>query len=256
MVSPDSRPTRLIKVTISYDGTDFHGWQVQPGLPTIQGTLERLLTDMETQPVHVAGSGRTDAGVHAIAQTAAFSLRNPIPVDNLRRALNRLLPPAVRIVTVEEVASSFHPRYDAVAKTYEYRIWRGEVCSPFERRYIHHHPYPLCIERMQEAAAVFIGTHDFSAFAAADDRDALGLSKVRTIFDTRLWQDGHRLLFRVRGSGFLKHMVRNMVGTLLEAGKGNLDREGLARRLEPGYQGKSGPRAPACGLFLMSVEYP
>ena len=255
MVSPDCRPPRRIKTIVAYDGTDFHGWQVQPGLATIQGTLEKLLTGLEGTPVPVAGSGRTDAGVHALAQVAAFSLRNPIPVDNLRKALNRLLPPAIRIVTAVEAPPDFDPRRDATAKTYEYRIWRGAVCPPFEWRYTHHHPYPLSLEPMMAAAGVFRGTHDFSAFAAADARDALGLSKVRTIFDAQFEPEGDRLLFRVRGSGFLKHMVRNIVGTLLEVGKGNLDEDALRRRLEPGCPDKCGPRAPARGLFLISVEY-
>ena len=116
---------RRIKITVSYDGTDFHGWQTQPGLATIQGALEKILSDMEGKPMHVAGSGRTDAGVHALAQVAAFTLQNPIPPYNLRKAINRLLPPAIRVLTVEEVHADFHPRYDATAKTYQYRIHRG-----------------------------------------------------------------------------------------------------------------------------------
>jgi tRNA pseudouridine38-40 synthase len=136
---------RRIKILVSYDGTDYHGWQVQPGLPTIQGALEQVISEIEGRRVQVAGSGRTDAGVHAIAQVAAFSIENPIPVDNLRRALNRLLPRDIRVLQVEEVASDFHPRFQAKRKTYEYRIFRGEICSPFERRYICHHPYPLTI---------------------------------------------------------------------------------------------------------------
>src|SRR5215467_8868330 len=125
---------RRIKITVAYDGTDFHGWQVQPGLPTIQGALETIVSEIEGEPVHVAGSGRTDAGVHALAQVAAFSLRNPIPPYNLRKAINRLLPASVRILEVEEAQADFHPRFDAVAKTYEYRIHRAEVLLPFEWR--------------------------------------------------------------------------------------------------------------------------
>lgn len=247
---------RRIKLTLAYDGTDFHGWQVQKDLSTVQGVVEQVFAEIEGAPVPVAGSGRTDAGVHALAQVAAVSITNRIPVDNLRRALNRLLPHSIRVNRVEEVDAGFHPRYDAVAKTYEYRIYRGEVCPPFERRYVHHHPYPIDLERMTAAAPVFIGTHDFAAFAAADERDALGLPKVRTVFDAQLVCVEEYLRFRVRGSGFLKHMVRNMAGTLLEAGKGNLDAEGVRRFLQPGVTGKAGPRAPACGLFLVSVEYP
>lgn len=247
---------RRIKLTLAYDGTDFHGWQVQKDLPTIQAALEQAFSEIEGAPVQVAGSGRTDAGVHALAQVAAASIGNRIPVDNLRRALNHLLPHSIRIHGAEEVEAVFHPRYDAVAKTYEYRIYRGEVCSPFERRYVHHHPYPLDAGRMIAAAPVYIGTHDFSAFAAADERDTPGRSKVRTIFDAEFTGADAGLRFRVRGSGFLKHMVRNMVGALLEVGKGNLDDGGLRAFLRPGAAGKAGPRAPACGLFLISVEYP
>ncbi|MFN7924254.1 MAG: tRNA pseudouridine(38-40) synthase TruA [Bryobacteraceae bacterium] len=248
--------TRRIRISVAYDGTEFHGWQVQPGLVTIQSSIQDALAEIEGSPVHVTGSGRTDAGVHALAQVAAFDLKNPIPTDNLRRALNRLLPRAIRILDVQEAPPDFHPRRHATAKTYEYRIWRGEVCPPFERLYVHHHPYPLDVSRIGEMASIFEGDHDFSAFAAADDADALGRSKVRTIFGSELLQDGLRLLYRVRGSGFLKHMVRMMVGTLLEVGKGNLGREELRAFLNPVPGApKAGPRAPASGLFLVSVEY-
>jgi tRNA pseudouridine38-40 synthase len=249
---------RRIKILVSYDGTDYHGWQVQPGLPTIQGALEAVISGIEGRAVQVAGSGRTDAGVHALGQVAAFSIENPIPVDNLRRAVNRLLPRDIRVLHVEEAAPDFHPRFQAKQKTYEYRIFRGEICSPFERRHVCHHPYPLAVEEMMGLAPLLEGEHDFTAFAAADERDELGLSKVRTIYCSRLEMAGERLdrlIFRVTGSGFLKHMVRNIVGVLLEAGKGNVDRAGLLARLEPGCTIPPGPTAPARGLFLMSVEY-
>jgi len=239
---------RRIKTRIAYDGGGFHGWQVQPGLPTIQGVLEQAVAEIEGQPVQVAGSGRTDAGVHALGQVAAFTLENPIPLPNLRRALNRLLPSTVRILTVDEVQPDFHPRFDAHAKTYEYRMAREEVCSPFEWPYVHHYPYPLDEERMARLAAVFAGEHNFTAFAAADDSDGEGKSKVRTIYSSTLDRAAGRLVYRVRGSGFLKHMVRNLVGTLIEAGKGNVA-DG------PALPPQSGPTAPAKGLFLIEVEY-
>src|ERR1700733_7590656 len=225
---------RRIKIEITYDGTDYHGWQVQPGLATIQGVLEQVISGIEGNPVHVAGSGRTDAGVHAIGQVAAFSIANPIPVDNLRRAVNRLLPRDIRVLSVEEAAADFHPRFQAKRKTYEYRIYRGETCSPFERRYVYHHPYPLAVDEMIAVAPLLEGQHDFTAFGASDERDELELSKTRTIFCSRLTLDGERLIYRVTGSGFLKHMVRNVVGVLLEAGKGNVDRSALLDRLRPG----------------------
>lgn len=246
---------RRLRFEVAYDGTDFHGWQVQPGLPTIQGTLEQVIESIEGAPVHVSASGRTDAGVHALAQVAAVSLRNPIPADNFRRAVNRLLPYTIRITKVVEVAPDFHPRFDARRKTYEYRIFREEVCSPFERRFVYHHPYPLDEAATLAAAPLFEGEHDFTAFAAADEKDTLNASKVRTIFRSTLARDGPRVVYRVTGSGFLKHMVRNIVGVLLEVGKGNLGTEGVLARLEPGCGIKPGPTAPASGLFLVSVEY-
>jgi tRNA pseudouridine38-40 synthase len=239
---------RRIRITLAYDGSPFHGWQVQPGLATVQGTLEEIVSGMEGKPVHVAGSGRTDAGVHALAQVAAFSIENPIPLANLRRAMNRLLPPAIRVRSAEETDAAFHPRFDAKAKTYEYRIARGEISSPFDWPYVHHYPYPLDEDRMARLASVFEGEHDFSVFAASDDRDAEGQSKVRTIFSSALSRDEDRLIYRVRGSGFLKHMVRNLVGTLIEAGRGNI---GDVTAFPP----ESGATAPAKGLFLVGVEY-
>ena len=221
---------------------------MQPGLPTIQGVIEKVVSEIEGAPVDVAASGRTDAGVHAIGQVAAFSIGNPIPAANLRRAMNRLLPPAVRVVSAEEVAADFHPRFDAKAKTYEYRIVREEVCSPFEWPFVHHYPYPLEEERMEHLARVLEGEHDFTVFAAADESDAEGRSKVRTVFSSSVERGGGRLVYRVRGSGFLKHMVRNIVGTLIEAGRGNLEELSA-------LPAKSGPTAPAKGLFLIGVEY-
>ena len=240
---------RRIRVILAYDGGGFHGWQIQPDLPTIQGTLEEIVSDIEGSPVHVAGSGRTDAGVHALAQVAAFNLENPIPLNNLRRAMNRLLPPAIRVLTADEALPDFHPRFHARAKTYEYRIARGEVCGPFDWPYVHHYPYPLDEARMAALARIFEGEHDFTAFAASDERDAEGKSKVRTIFSSSLERAPGRLTYRVRGSGFLKHMVRNIVGTLIEVGRGNIP--DIAN-----LPAKSGPTAPAKGLFMVSVEYP
>jgi tRNA pseudouridine38-40 synthase len=182
-------------------------------------------------------------------------MKNPIRLKNLRRAANRLLPPDIRVTQADEAAMDFHPRFQAKAKTYEYRIFRGEICAPFERRYVYHHPYRLAVDEMTRLAPLIEGQHDFTAFAATDDRDALGASKVRTIFCSKLAEEGERLIYRVTGSGFLKHMVRNLVGVLLEIGKGNVDREGLIERLSPGCPIPPGPTLPARGLFLISVEY-
>ncbi len=246
---------RRIRLTVAYEGTRYHGWQVQPGLRTVQGILENVFGQIEKKSVQVAGSGRTDAGVHACAQVAALDLANPIPLPNLRRAANRLLPPDIRILEASEAPPDFHPRRHAVAKTYEYRIWRPEVCPPFEWPYVHHYPYPLDIDGIVGLAPLIEGEHDFTAFAASDDRDRLGESKVRTIFSSRAVLEGSRLVYRVRGSGFLKHMVRNIVGSLLEAGKGNLDAGTLQALLAHRLERKAGPTAPAKGLFLIGVEY-
>jgi tRNA pseudouridine38-40 synthase len=246
---------RRLRFEVAYDGTDFHGWQVQPGLATIQGILEEIVSGIEGRPVHVAGSGRTDAGVHAFAQVAAVSLENRIPPDNFRRAVNRLLPATIRVNHVREVDAEFHPRFDALRKIYEYRIYREEVCSPFARRFVYHHPYPLDERAMIEAAPLLEGEHDFTAFAASDDRDAEAKTKVRKIFHSSFERRGELLTYRVTGSGFLKHMVRNTVGVLLEVGKGNLHDADVLARLEPNCGIRPGPAVPASGLILVSVEY-
>ncbi|MBI3665034.1 MAG: tRNA pseudouridine(38-40) synthase TruA [Acidobacteria bacterium] len=246
---------RTLKLTIAYDGTDFHGWQIQPALPTIQGELERVLGEIEGHPVAIAGSGRTDAGVHALAQVASLRLVNPIPAANLRRAVNRLLPPSIRVLEVEEAAPDFHARYAARSKLYEYRLWRAEVCPPMMWRYVYHHPYPLDLAAMAETAPLLEGTHDFRSLASVDDSATEEESCVRTIFSSRLEVNRDLLYYRVRGSGFLHHMVRNIVGTLLEVGKGNLALADIPRILESGDRTQAGPTVPARGLFLVEVEY-
>ena len=246
---------RRIRLTIAYDGSEYAGWQVQPGQETIQSLIEAALRKATKVAVSIQGSGRTDAGVHALAQVAAFTTTNPIPVENLQRALNRLLPAAVRIVGVEEVPLEFHPRFSARGKHYEYRIWREELCPPFLARYVHHHPFPLDVAAMRAAAPLLCGEHDFSTFAAADAKDALGRSKVRRIFASELSEEGALLVYRVHGSGFLKHMVRNLVGTLIEVGRGNLTEAGLVELLEKPDRARAGNTVPGRGLFLVRVDY-
>lgn len=247
---------RRLRFQVAYDGTDFYGWQVQPERSTIQGVLEAVIATIEGDSVHVAGSGRTDAGVHALAQVAAVTISNPIPIDNFRRAVNRLLPPTIRISQVQQVEPDFHPRFRAKRKTYEYRMFREEICPPLECRFVHHYPYPLDESLMMKAAFLFEGVHDFSAFAAADDkRDAAGYSKIRRIFASTIERQGSELIYHVTGSGFLKHMVRNMIGVLIEVGKGNVGLDGIDERLQSGNTFRAGPTAPARGLFLVSVEY-
>jgi tRNA pseudouridine38-40 synthase len=249
------KPLRRLRLTLAYDGTDFHGWQIQPGLPTIQGELQRVLGEIEGRPVVAHGSGRTDAGVHALEQVASLDLQNPIPTDNLRRAMNRLLPPAIRVLRVEEAPPDFHARFSARSKLYEYRLWRAEVCPPLLYRYVYHHPFPLNLEAIREAAPLLEGTRDFRALAAAGGDDEQEDTRPRTIFSSRLHTEGDLWVYRVCGSGFLRHMVRNIAGTLLEVGKGNLKPEDIPGILEAGERRHAGPTAAARGLFLVRVDY-
>ena len=244
---------RNIRIKLAYDGTDFHGWQVQPNQATIQGALQDVLTEIEGNTVEIHGSGRTDAGVHALGQVASFHLKNTIPTENLRRAMNRLLPDAIRVLEAEEVDTNFHPRRRAVSKTYEYRILRGEVCPPFSSRYVYHHPYPLNEPAMAKAANAFAGTHDFRSLAAAGGEEKE--STVRTIFLSELEKDGDLLTYRVRGNGFLYRMVRNIVGTLVEVGRGNKAAADIDRILAAKQRSEAGPTVPARGLFLVEVQF-
>ena len=244
---------RTWKLTLAYDGTDLAGWQIQPGRPTVQGLLESALSQIEGLPVKVSGSGRTDAGVHALAQVASCSLRNPIPPHGLLKALNRLLPAEIRVTEAQEAPAGFHARHSAIAKTYEYRIYRGPVCPPFQARYAYWHPYPLDEEAMRRAAHRYEGEHDFRSFASAGGNAAE--SMVRRVFSSALMRDGELLVYRVRGSGFLYRMVRNMVGTLLEVGRGNLLPPDIDRIAAARDRRAAGPTAPAQGLFLAGVEY-
>ncbi|MCW5964466.1 MAG: tRNA pseudouridine(38-40) synthase TruA [Bryobacterales bacterium] len=247
---------RRIRFTISYDGSAYFGWQIQPGLTTVQATLEGVLSRIEGAPVKIHGSGRTDAGVHALAQVAACDLRNPIPPANLQRALNRLLPRDIRILEVADVEPHFHPRYHAIAKTYRYRIHRQPVCPPFDRLYVWQHPYPLDEARMEAAASCFEGTHGFRAFTATDPRYTPGADMHRSIFRSHLARQGDLLVYEVRGSGFLKHMVRNLCGALVELGCGNLTEADLQQMLHTGTRHTGIRTLPSQGLFLVNVEYP
>lgn len=257
---------RNLKLTLAYDGTDFSGWQVQPGRPTIQGLLASAIGRITGENVLPQGSGRTDSGVHALAQVATFATASPIPVENLAKALNDTLPAAIRILAAEDAAPEFHARKSARAKAYEFRMFRGALCPPFLARYVWHYPFPLDESAMVEAAAVVEGEHDFTSFAAVDpekreeDEGAEGSganlrTNVRRIHSS-IWQRrGEELVYTVRGSGFLHHMVRNLVGTFVLVGKGTIDREGLRQILETRNRSAAGATAPASGLFLVNVEY-
>ncbi len=254
------------KATLAYDGTDFHGWQVQPERVTIQGTLADAIERVTGERVLPQGSGRTDAGVHARGQVASYWLEAAIPAENLQRALNRKLPESVRVLRAERVEAEFHARHSAKAKTYEYRIWRGEICPPWEARYAWALNWPLDVERMQEAAQAVVGTHDFTSFAASDPdlaiRRALDdgdetktAGNVRVVFESNWRLEGELLIYRVRGNGFLHHMVRNLVGTLVDVGRGAMEAGEMGQILEARSRGEAGPTAPARGLFLDRVEY-
>jgi tRNA pseudouridine38-40 synthase len=249
---------RNLKLTLAYDGHDFAGWQVQPGRPTIQGTLVSVFEQLTGEKVLPQGSGRTDAGVHALAQVASVSIESPIPAQNLVRAMNDALPRSIRVLRVEEMPAEFHARKSALAKTYEYRIFRGDICPPFLARYVYHHPYPLDETRMMEAAKLVEGEHDFTSFAAVDPEkrhEGDEPNNVRTIFRSQWKREGDELRYNVRGNGFLHHMVRNLVGTFVMAGKGNLKIEDVRRILELRDRSAAAATAPASGLFLVSVEY-
>jgi tRNA pseudouridine38-40 synthase len=249
---------RNLKLTLSYDGSDFSGWQVQPDASTIQGTLASALGRLTGENVLPQGSGRTDAGVHALAQVATFATASPIPVENFQKAFNDVLPPSIRILDVEEVPADFHVRKSAKAKTYRYRIFRGPICSPFLARYVWHFPYPLDENAMTTAAREIVGERDFTSFAAVDPErghEDSEVSKVRTIFASSFERQGEELIYSVRGSGFLHHMVRNLVGTFILVGKGTLQSQDLQRILEARDRSAAGATAPASGLFLTGVEY-
>jgi tRNA pseudouridine38-40 synthase len=255
---------RNLKIVLSYDGADFSGWQVQPGRPTVQGALAAALERVTGVHVLPQGSGRTDAGVHALAQVASCALENDsaIPAQNLVRALNDLLPPTVRVLSVEEAPPGFHARHSARAKTYRYRIFRATICPPFLARYVYHHPFPLDEEAICRAAPWVVGEHDFTSFAAVDPKQdrvtqppSAVRDNVRTIFSSTWERQGEELIYTVRGSGFLHHMVRNLVGTFLLVGKGSLEEAGFRRILDRKSRSAAGSTAPAGGLYLVSVEY-
>lgn len=248
-----------LKLTIAYDGTGLVGWQRQPEGTSVQGLLEEALAPLEADvavAVAVAGAGRTDAGVHALAQVASLALHRAIAPDAVVRAVNMRLPPAVRVLSAEEVSPAFHARFDAVGKTYRYRIWNGEVLSPFERPFVWHVASPrLDVPAMADAAARLEGRHDFAAFQGAGSDAA---TTVRTVFSSRVTADaagGPLITYEVRGDGFLRHMVRTIVGTLVEVGRRRQPPQWIDDVLMSGARAAAGRTAPPAGLFLVRVHY-
>lgn len=247
-----------VKLTIAYDGTEFHGWQIQSSKPTIQGAITEVLRRVTEEAIVLHGAGRTDAGVHALGQVAHFKTRSELSPAEFQRALNALLPPAIRIVAAEEVGPDFHARWQSLSKTYRYRIYRGRVVPPTEWRYVLHYPFPLDLDPMRQACGLFVGTHDFTSFAASagSEEEDQERTSVREIFETQLSEAGEELHFTVRGKSFLRYMVRKMVGTLLDVGRGRLQPADITRLYELRDRSKSGPTVPAQGLWMVSVEYP
>ena len=310
------------KLILAYDGTPYNGWQIQPNLPTVQGTLAHAIHHVTGETVLPQGSGRTDAGVHALAQVATFSLTVPIPAANLHRALNRALPPSIRVLSVEAVPEDFHARHNALRKTYQYRILPGDpICSPMLAPYVWVCRYSLDLAVLQQAAAHVLGTHDFTSFAANDPdqttrnaayqrpledtppndafssrtnpKDVIStgggalaaaversphfvaaaasspyaadatspivaidlIENVRTIYHSAWHQQEDLLIYRVTGSGFLHHMVRNLVGTFVEAAANRISADEVPTILSARDRSAAGPTAPASGLFLVEVEY-
>ena len=263
--APHSDPpttAQMWKLTLAYDGTDFRGWQVQPGLPTVQGELAAALERVTGEATLPQGSGRTDTGVHALAQVASVALHAPIPSLNLMRALNRTLPAAIRVLHAQHASADFHARHSAIGKQYEYRIFRGELCPPTLCRYVYALNWPLDLAAMVAAAPHILGTHDFSSFAAIDpDRTARmlaepGLDNRRTLTHSAWHAEDDLLIYTVRGSGFLHHMVRNLVGTFLEIGHGQRTAASMPALIDARDRTAAGATAPARGLFLHSVDYP
>ena len=249
---------RNLKLILAYDGSEFAGWQVQPDAVSVQGTLASAIGRITGEKVLPQGSGRTDAGVHALAQVATFATESSVPAANFVKALNDILPASVRVLEAQEAAPDFHARKSARGKTYRYRIYRAAIYPPFLARYLWHYPFPLDEQAMVQAAGLVEGEHDFTSFAAVDPergREGMPVSNLREIFSSSWERQGDEFVYTVRGSGFLHHMVRNLVGTFILVGKGTLRAEDVTRILQARNRSAAGATAPASGLYLANVEY-
>lgn len=243
---------RRIKLTVAYDGSDYCGWQLQPGFPTIEGELNKALTQIEGREISVIGASRTDSGVHSLGNVAVFDSDSTIPADRFPYVVNRLLPEDIRVMKGEEVPSDFHPRHCDTRKTYEYTIYVSDISNPKERLYAYRHYAPLNTDLMNEAASVLIGTHDFTSFCSAktDKED-----KTRTIYELNVRQEKNKYIIHVEGNGFLYNMVRIIAGTLLRAGEEEMSAKKIEEALLLKDRALAGPTLPACGLTLVGITY-
>ena len=239
-------------LTVAYDGTNYCGWQVQPNGDTIEGQLNKHLSGLLGEPIAVIGASRTDSGVHALCNLAVFDTAARMPAEKISYALNQRLPEDIKIQKSEEVAPDFHPRRVATRKTYEYKIYNAQFPNPVMRLYSHFTYVPMDVERMREAAAYFVGEHDFAAVSTFKPEVE---STVRTIYDLSVTKEGDLITIRVTGNGFLYNMVRIIAGTLMEVGRGSIEPSFVPEILRSGTRELAGPTAPACGLTLVSYEF-
>lgn len=242
---------KRIMLTVAYDGTAYHGWQVQPNGVTIEEKLNQALHDLTGEEIYVIGASRTDAGVHAMGNLAVFDTDSRIIAEKFAPALNSRLPEDIRIMKSEEVASDFHPRHCNSKKTYEYRIFLGKYENPIGRNYAHFVYVPLDMDRMNQAAEYLVGEHDFKSFCTAG---AQVKTTVRTIYQAEWKKEGDYLTFTIQGNGFLFNMVRIIVGTLLEVGRGVMEPCEMKEIIAACDRQKAGPTAPARGLMLKQYE--
>lgn len=243
---------RNLKLTISYNGHEFFGWQKQDGLRTIQGTLEQAFFTLTGENVEVEGSGRTDKGVHALSQVASVKTENTMPTKNFKRALNNLLPPDIRVLKVEEVSEDFHARFSAKKKTYRYVVKVGGDADAISFSTLAHFDYEVDLNKMKSASKLLIGKHDFHAFCSSGTQVS---DFVREIYDIKMSKKGRIYTFDICGNGFLYNMVRIIVGTLLDVGRGKINEENIQKALKTGERKYAGTTMPPEGLFLKKVEY-
>lgn len=243
---------KRVMLTVAYDGTNYCGWQVQPNGDTIEGQLNKHLSELLGEPITVIGASRTDSGVHALCNLAVFDTQARMPAEKISYALNQRLPEDIKIQRSEEVEADFHPRKVSTRKTYEYKIYNAQFPNPMMRLYSHFTYVPMDAEKMREAAKYFVGEHDFAAVSTYKPEVE---STVRTIYDLSVTREGDLIIIRVTGNGFLYNMVRIIAGTLMEIGRGRMEPSEVPEILASGNREKAGPTAPACGLTLVSYTF-